>query len=321
LPLDWVNKPETHVKSTQNVMRTIAQAVALTAVLAVNEAVAQMAGSRPMTRRDSVQAGLVPMTRLDSLRMAYAIQIPELNRITVPTNVLAPGSSMGSPSAYGASAGVVYAGAGYQERTRFTRIADGAVFVGAGVGDPVGLGALEVTLTSFSTLRSPVGETGGVSFKYHRVITGALRAAVGVENALSWGGTDGGRSTYAALTTAFQVHSNTDRPFSVVSVNVGAGNGRFRSESDVTADRSGIAPFAGVGVGVTRSLAAAADWTGADLTAGLIFSPRALPGLSVSAGIADLTGSAGDGRRFVAGIGYGFNTKRDSRRATPEDIR
>jgi hypothetical protein len=52
-----------------------------------------------------------------------------------------------------------------------------------------------------------------------------------------------------------------------------------------------------------------AEWTGQDLNLGVSIVPfREIP-LVITPALADVTNNAGDGARFVLGIGYGFSFK------------
>jgi hypothetical protein len=90
-----------------------------------------------------------------------------------------------------------------------------------------------------------------------------------------------------------------------VAVTLGVGNGRFRSEDDVVADEETVNVFAAVGVQLLEPLSLAADWTGQDVFAAFSWTPVRRVPFVVNAGLADITGSAGDGARFILSLGYG----------------
>ncbi len=56
---------------------------------------------------------------------------------------------------------------------------------------------------------------------------------------------------------------------------------------------------------MAEPLSVVADWTGQDLNAGISATPVPRVPLVVTAGAADITGSAGDGARFILSVGYG----------------
>jgi hypothetical protein len=61
-----------------------------------------------------------------------------------------------------------------------------------------------------------------------------------------------------------------------------------------------------VGVRLAEPISFIADWTGQDLTIGTSIAPlRRIP-VVITPAVADVTGNAGDGARFILGIGLGY---------------
>ncbi|NEQ33221.1 MAG: S-layer homology domain-containing protein [Leptolyngbya sp. SIO4C5] len=226
-------------------------------------------------------------------------EVPTL--VVAPTGALGiPGSSVGSPTAFGADWRDVFFGATFQERTRFTNRSDGAIGLGFGLGDARNLVGLEVAL-AIVDLRGDAFEDGGVSFKLHRQFEGNWAVAVGVENLITFGDPDGGESGYGVVSKVFRLREDPSQPFSSVTASVGAGGGRFRPED--SDDDLGI--FGSVGVRVVEPVSVIADWTGQDLNLGVSVAPfRNFP-LVITPALADVTGEAGDGTRFIMGVGVG----------------
>jgi len=218
---------------------------------------------------------------------------------------LGPAASVSVPTALGVDAGEVFFGVAYQGRTRYTRQDDAAAVAGFGIGTRRVL-ALEVALTTYSTFRGAPLETGGVSFKLHRVLPGHSSIAVGYENALLWGGSDDDGSLYAVASRQLNLRDDPGAPFSTAVATLGVGNGRFRFEEDYATDRETVNLFAALGVRVTGPLSLVADWTGQDLNAAASLTPIPRLPLVVTAGLADITGSAGDGVRPILSLGYGL---------------
>jgi hypothetical protein len=274
----------------------------------------------------AVVAQGVPSTQsaraqLDSLRQQYHVAPPPVQPVIVASFLSAPGSSIGLPSPSGVGSGDYFVGAGYQNRTRFTTEADGGVGVGTGFGDPDAGVALELAVTSYSSVRHSFASIGGLSFKlHHRDSQRLLLYAVGVENAIPWGATDAGTSAYGTVGRVFMLRPREDAPFGVLTASVGIGTGRFRSQRAVLTHTRTLGVFGGVGLRVVPAVALASDWTGQDLDAGVTLTPFHDRGIVASIGYADLTRSAGDGPRFIMSIGYGFNAHRDNRRLSPEDL-
>jgi hypothetical protein len=63
--------------------------------------------------------------------------------------------------------------------------------------------------------------------------------------------------------------------------------------------------FGSVGLRIHERASLIADWTGQDLVGAISFVPFRSSPLVISAGMADLTGYAGDGPRFIASAGFG----------------
>lgn len=246
--------------------------------------------------------------QLASLRQQYRLPEPPVSEIV--RRLFGGGTSISTPTAFGAQWRDAFVGFGYQERTRFTDIDDGAVTAGFGLGDARKLVAAEVAVTSYSTIRQDFGDNGGVSFKVHRTFTndvgGDLAVAVGVENAIDWGNTDAGKSVYGVVTKVIPLSQNPSDPLSTLTVSLGLGGGRFRSEEDINNREGGTNVFGSAALKVAEPVNLIAEWTGQDLNLGASIYP--IPGvpLVITPAAADVTGNAGDGTRFILGVGYGI---------------
>ena len=214
-----------------------------------------------------------------------------------------PGVTIINPSAYGKSWGSASVGLGLQTRTRFTNSADGVFGIGFGLGDAQRWVGLDVGVTVTDLLETP-GADGTVSFKLHRQLPGDFNIAVGVQNAIAWGNTDGGTSPYGVVTKLFRLQKSTETPFSQLYVSVGVGSGQFRSELDIQNDRNSIDAFGSIAVRVVEPVSAIAEWTGQDLTVGLSVVPFQNLPLVITPAVTDITGTSGDGNRFILGVGY-----------------
>jgi hypothetical protein len=218
---------------------------------------------------------------------------------------LGPAASVSVPTAFGVDAGELFFGVAYQGRTRFTDQDDAAAVIGFGIGTRRVV-AVEAALTTYSTIRSYPFETGGLSFKVHRALPRSTSVAVGWENALAWGGSDAEGSVYGAVTKMVNLRAEPNAPFSTAVFTLGVGNGRFRFEEDDAAGKETVNLFAAAGARVTPQLSLVADWTGQDVNAAASLTPlRHIP-VVVTVGLADLTGSAGDGARLILSLGYGL---------------
>lgn len=245
----------------------------------------------------------------DSLRASWRIGLPPSLAVVTLSGGISPASTSASPSAFGAAWGDGFVGAGYQARTRFTSTEDASFVVGFGVGDPTRYLGLEVGVTSVSTLDDGPFRRGTVSFKLHRSLPGAWGVALGYENAAAFDfdddeDPDGGRSLYGVVSKVWGLEGFT--PFRTLTASVGVGDGRFRSEADVFSDEGTLGVFGAVGIQVWAPLSLIADWSGQDLTLGASVVPFRETPLIITPAITDVTGSAGDGVRFILGAGVGF---------------
>jgi hypothetical protein len=88
---------------------------------------------------------------------------------------------------------------------------------------------------------------------------------------------------------------------------VGVGGGRFRSEDNIEEGDEDPNVFGSVGVQVAEPITVIAEWTGQDLNLGASIVPiRGVP-LVITPAAADVTGTAGNGTRFILGVGYGIS--------------
>ena len=216
-----------------------------------------------------------------------------------------PSITIINPSAYGASWGSFGVGLGFQERARFIDKSDGVIGLGFGLGNPQkNVGAqIGVSLVDVS---SPLRD-GAVNIKLHRRLPLDFSVALGVQGITTWGETDGGSSVYGVTTKRFKLRKDRTKPFSELYTSLGLGGGQFRSESNINNGNETIGVFGSVAVKIIEPVGLVTEWTGQDLTIGVpLVLFRKLPLVIVPA-ITDVTGTAGDGTRFVLGIGYSFS--------------
>jgi hypothetical protein len=217
----------------------------------------------------------------------------------------APGITIFTPSGYGKSWGSGAVGVGFQSRTRFTNTPDGSVGISFGFGNArkaVGLdvGASLLDLSGFSR--------GSLSFKVHRLLPADFAIAAGVTGIPLGSGFDGLTvSPFGVITKRIIINRNESTPFSQMFLSLGAGGGNFRSESNIANGTGTAGIFGSVAVRVIRPMTFIAEWSGQDLSLGLSVIPfKNLP-LVITPAVTDITGQAGDGVRFVLGVGYGFS--------------
>jgi hypothetical protein len=173
---------------------------------------------------------------------------------------------------------------------------DGAVLAGFGLGNSEDNIGFEGTITSFSTVRSGFGHHSSFSFKIHRLLSRNFAIAAGWEDAIRTKGPDAGTSIYGVVSSAYKS----------VTISGGLGGGRFLTERAISTGKHGVNAFGSVGVRVADPISLIADWAGQNLALAASIVPFARLPLFILPGVADVTGSAGDGARFILGVGLGF---------------
>jgi len=215
-----------------------------------------------------------------------------------------PSITMLTPSAYGKSWGRASIGLGFQSRARFTNKVDGVSGFGFGLGDAKESVGLDVNI---GIVDLDNFQDGNVSLKLHTQLKNDIAVAVGVKNFITFGSTDGGTSGYGVITKIVRLQDSENKPFSRLYLSTGIGNGQFRSESDINNKIDSVGVFGSVAVKVVQPVNAIIEWSGQDLGLGLSIAPLKQVPLVVTPAITDLTGSAGDGIRFILGVGYSFS--------------
>ncbi|MEM9540404.1 MAG: hypothetical protein AAGA60_13010 [Cyanobacteria bacterium P01_E01_bin.42] len=215
-----------------------------------------------------------------------------------------PSITVGTPSAYGASWGSAAIGIGLQSRTRFSETADGVVGLKIGLGDAEESIGAEISLTLVDL--DSIFSDGSLSFKIHRALPEDFNIAVGVQGATNFGTTDGGSSVYGVLTKRFLFSRDPQALFSQLHLSIGAGGGQFRSEDNAIEGIDSVGFFGSTSVRVTEWSSAIVEWTGQDLTIGFSLVPFPEIPLVIVPALTDITGTAGDGTRFLFSAGYSF---------------
>lgn len=242
---------------------------------------------------------------LQRLRQDFLIEEPKTLSVKLAEVVVAPGASISTPIGFGASFGQIFGGFGFQSRTRFTNEADGGFALGVGLGEPQKIVGLDVTMAILSLFGDNAGR-GSFSFKIHRSLPEGFAVALGFENAIRWGGTDAGSSIYGVVSKFFQFTETTKEPLSQLTLSLGVGGGRFRSEGAIEDGVNSVGVFASAGLRLVEPVSAIVEWSGQDLNAGISLIPFPKVPLTINLAGADLTGNAGDGARFVMSIGYNY---------------
>jgi hypothetical protein len=242
---------------------------------------------------------------LQRLRQEFLIEEPKTLSVKLAEFVVAPSASISIPIGFGANFGQIFGGFAFQSRTRFTNQADGGLALGVGLGEPQKIVGLDVTMAILSLFGDNAGR-GSFSFKIHRSLPEGFAVALGFENAINWGGTDAGSSIYGVVSKFFQFTETTKEPFSQLTLSLGVGGGRFRSEGAIEDGVNSLGVFASAGLRIVEPVSAIVEWSGQDLNAGISLIPFPKVPLTINLAGADLTGNAGNGARFVMSIGYNY---------------
>lgn len=214
----------------------------------------------------------------------------------------APASSVATPAGYGAQWTEVFFGANIQNRPRFRKKANGTAFAGFGLGDPRRFLGGEIAVGLYGLI--PPGERGGLNVKVHRILPGDIGIALGLDNLFVWGGADAKPAHYLAVSKTFNLRDSVFLPLSQLTLHAGLGDGGYRSEADIFAERNTFGWFAAAGLRVLAPVGLIANWSGQDLFAGLSLTPSSKYPFILTFTAQDLLHRAGDGIRFSMGISY-----------------
>jgi hypothetical protein len=219
-----------------------------------------------------------------------------------------PASSLLTPIAYGASWGDVFTSLSLQNRARFGVLPDMAGGLGLGFGNAQKWVGIEVGYAMFDMHTIfPWSSAGALNLKIHHLFKGGLAAAIGSINLLQWLGGDTGRTFYGVVSKAFFLSPSESDPFSLLFLHFGLANGNFQSQEDIRAGRNNFNWFASAGLRVIRPLSVIVNWYGSDLGVGVSITPFRRFRLVLTPNIQDLTGTAGNGLRFMMAVSFADN--------------
>lgn len=259
-----------------------------------------LSGSAALAQ-ERTPAAPVPPDSVEALRARYRLGVPGIE--APATLIVAPSLSISSPVAFGADWGDLFAALGYQQKVRYANKPDAVLGIGGGLGSARENVGIEVVLAILDTY-TDFFEDRTLSVKAHRRLRDDLAVAVGVENLVADG--DGGRSAYGVVSKVFRLSEEPRNWFQLVAASVGVGGGRFRREAAIRSGEQGVNVFADLTLLVNRRVSVIADYTGQDVTFGASLAPFPSVPVVFVAGVADVTGAAGDGARLVAAVALGF---------------
>ncbi len=252
---------------------------------------------------------IVGDTFADDLRQQLFVEPLITEKIVFP---VAPGSTLGVPTGFGANWGNAFLGQGFSSSRRTSNKADGAIAFGIGFGDSRKAVGLELNIGILSLDSADFGDSGNVGFKLSRIIDskGNFSIAIGWENVAKWGDADefnnNKDTVYGVVTGRFLLQPEQKNKLPL-TFSLGVGSGRFRSKGAFDANEQTVGVFASIGLRVIPQISLINTWTGQELNMGASFTPfRNFP-LVFNAGEADVTSVFDQGTRFIFTTGYAIN--------------
>jgi hypothetical protein len=222
----------------------------------------------------------------------------------------APGSTAGGPTAFGADWGDGFVGISLSTRRPRVNEADGAIFLGFGVGDAQEAVGLEIS-ANIGSLRK-FASNGDFGFKLHRALPGKAAIAIGWDSGITWGSeARNSRDTvYGVVSKVFDLRPNNPQNTLPLTVSLGLGNGRFRTFDAIVQDDDEVNVFGSIGLQVAPQVSLVSSWTGQDLNLGISAVPSRNTPLFVTAVLANVFANDGNATLFTLSVGYGFNFAR-----------
>ncbi len=257
----------------------------------------------------------------EDLRAKFRLPVPEVGLATETGRFPrgAPGTSSGSPIAFGANWNDAFIGGGLQAPVRYSANgdADGSVSMGFGLGNASDIAGVEVAINALSTVRSGVGNRVGLGFKAHKILANNWGVALGMQGVQLNSNADDRNSIYGVVTKAFSLEGTALSQFQGFTWSGGIGTEAFQTAGNLNSGKHGVGIFTSAALRVNDASSVILDWAGQDLNLGVSFVPfKSLP-LVLSPAIADLTGASNanlatgagakkTGPRFTLGVGFAF---------------
>lgn len=248
--------------------------------------------------------------KIEELKLPASIMQQLRDQLAAPKG--SQGIAFGSPVAFGAQWGELYAGIGGETLTEEISTegqeVDGSVAIGFGVGNARRSIGLDTTIGLIS-LTEGLAKDGNVSFKLHASLPKQSAFAVGLENTGRWGDAKvNSNSSVYAVYSKFWAPTlfGQIRP---VATSLGVGTERFVDVNEA-ANKDGIGVFGSAAILINTRMSTILDWTGVDLNAGLSFlTSRRVP-ITLTFGLINLTENRDRDVEFSAGIGYSYSFSR-----------
>lgn len=222
------------------------------------------------------------------------------------------GKSLSIPTAWGASAYTVFAGAGATIPAAWSDSNDGGAGFGIGLGNPIKYLGVQVS-SSINDLSDIDNFSWG--FKAHRYIGYGTSVAGGGLNLFADQESDADETYYGVISHAVQqLPSLYDPNKSMLHINIGGGGGHFAEKSDRDKSegkvRDGTGVFGSVALEVYKSVNAVVEWNGNNLAIGFSAAPFGDMPIGITVGLADILRGkqvSGDGERLIIATGFAYS--------------
>ncbi|MBW4539138.1 MAG: hypothetical protein KME43_08310 [Myxacorys chilensis ATA2-1-KO14] len=257
----------------------------------------------PVSSSIGVVAQAAPSESTETLRQRLIID--PLVELRPP--VFFPGSTVGTPTAFGANYGDAFVGLSVANRRPRVNRADGAISAGFGLGDSQRTVGLEVSANIGSLRR--FARNGDIGFKLHRALPGKSAIALGWDSGITWGEENSTTvsTLYGVASKVFDLRPNDPTNTLALTTSLGVGGGRFRSFNNIRNGRGGSGVFGSVGLRVVPQASVIASWTGQDLNLGVSYVPIKTQPLFLTAVVGNVLSRNDNATLFSFGVGYGFN--------------
>ena len=216
---------------------------------------------------------------IDALRAKFMLPVPDIGLGTEQGRFPrgAPGTSSGSPIAFGANWNDAFVGFGVQSPVRYSAAgdADGSASVGFGLGNSSNAVGLEVAVNALSSIRSGVGNRVGVGLKAHKLLGDNWGIALGVQGVQLNANADDRNSIYGVVTKAFSLEGTALSQFKGLTWSGGIGTEAFQMAGDLNTGKHGVGIFTSAALRVNDASSVILDWSGQDLNLGVSFVPYA----------------------------------------------
>jgi hypothetical protein len=222
--------------------------------------------------------------------------------------VVAPASTAGTPTGFGASWGQAYLGIGgffpFDEGD-----VDGSAVAGFGLGNALKSVGVEinVNITSLGSENFDFADSGALGFKVHKYFSDGTAVAVGWANPVKWGDADRAEDTvYGVVTKSFDLQPNNPNNSLPLTVSLGIGSGSFRSKGAIEADENSVNVFGSLGLRIIPQVSLATSWTGNSLNIGASFAPLRNTPLVINTIFTDVTDNLDRSTGLSISAGYVF---------------